>query len=493
MPQPDDLEVDIEELLRRAELLEEPVSAATSVAPAPPCALDMVVQAAGHLGDAAEKMVDCLEEADRRRQALAKSLRTAGYCYQDIDANAAQAISVGVSLLAVAPGLPGDDLNPAVPNDPPLAGAAGGLGGPVLPVEYDTLMQSAMKFENEPHGGVVFNFDAFADMWHAQAKALRDSLPQYEPVPGWTGNAADAFADNLRQHRRWVVDMAKSCDNLANQAAQVIPAHLKWCPDQSWHDPQPVHPFKHPPSHEVTVLEQHFTAHVANSKNYPNIDKDYQNAVNRSKAALNGYFTDAGLPFTALPNPAMPPAAYVINPGKPLLPPTPPTPQDDNSAGGDFPSLPSLPLLPSGGQPPPSDLAADLDDALTRASGGRAPGGASLKPASIGGAGMPKMPLHSPAGPETVSQPAAGRGIPILAGARGGGSGMGMAPIGGPGMGPGGQGKDGKTTRGQQEEETLFTEERPWTEGIIGGRPRVNLDSNDDSGSQAAPNGKDGK
>ena len=59
-----------------------------------------------------------------------------------------------------------------------------------------------------------------------------------------------------------------------------------------------------------------------------------------------------------------------------------------------------------------------------------------------------------------------GKGLP---GAGGMGGGMGGMPMGGQG-GKGGEGK-GKRVQGE-DDESLYTEERAWTEGVIGNRPR---------------------
>ncbi|WP_156751856.1 hypothetical protein [Mycobacterium sp. E2497] len=60
----------------------------------------------------------------------------------------------------------------------------------------------------------------------------------------------------------------------------------------------------------------------------------------------------------------------------------------------------------------------------------------------------------------------AGRGVPGL-GAATGGAGMGVPPVGSPGV----QGNNaGRGRHAKPDEEALYTEERPWTEGVIGRR-----------------------
>jgi hypothetical protein len=139
-------------------------------------------------------------------------------------------------------------------------------------------------------------------------------------------------------------------------------------------------------------------------------------------------------------------------------------------AGGGLPSGAGLPGggLPDGGLPDPA-----LDDpgVSPAGTGGGSGGGAG------GGGGAPGMPLQPSVGAETVG--------PAPGGARGGGSGAipasamggGMAGMGGGmgGMGHGGGAQPGKEKRRDPNlapDEDLYTEDRPWTEGIIGARRR---------------------
>ena len=52
--------------------------------------------------------------------------------------------------------------------------------------------------------------------------------------------------------------------------------------------------------------------------------------------------------------------------------------------------------------------------------------------------------------------------------------------MGAPGAGAG-QGGDGKGKRVQGTEESLYSEERPWTEGVIGNRRRKDVSDSKDS------------
>src|SRR5690606_35952354 len=94
------------------------------------------------------------------------------------------------------------------------------------------------------------------------------------------------------------------------------------------------------------------------------------------------------------------------------------------------------------------------------------------------GGGIPPSPLQPAVGAETVAPtpvtaagapaPAAGGAGPSGGGAAGGGMG-GMAP-----MMHGAQGGSGDKKRNPQlaQDEELYTEDRPWTEAVIGNRVR---------------------
>ena len=94
-------------------------------------------------------------------------------------------------------------------------------------------------------------------------------------------------------------------------------------------------------------------------------------------------------------------------------------------------------------------------------------------------------PLSPAVGAETVapSPAAAGRGGTAPAGATTagamGGMGGGMAPMGhGAGQN---QGKEKRRDPGLAPDEDLYTEDRPWTEGVIGNRRRKDVQEGKES------------
>ncbi|MBI3224114.1 MAG: hypothetical protein HYZ39_03535 [Mycolicibacterium cosmeticum] len=152
-----------------------------------------------------------------------------------------------------------------------------------------------------------------------------------------------------------------------------------------------------------------------------------------------------------------------------------PSGKGGSSSGGGSPAGGGLPGggLPDGGVP---DLGLD-DPGVSPAAAGAGGGGSGA--GAGGGGGAPALPLQPSVGAETVGPAAGARGggagaIPAAAmggGGMAGGMGGGM---GGMGHGAGGaqQGKEKRRDPNLSPDEELYTEDRPWTEGVIGARRR---------------------
>ena len=118
----------------------------------------------------------------------------------------------------------------------------------------------------------------------------------------------------------------------------------------------------------------------------------------------------------------------------------------------------------------------------------------SLRPAAAsagggsgggGGGGIPPMGLQPNVGGVSVGPGAAAGGPgagPSAAGASGGGMGGmgGGMPMHGAGQGQGGS-KERKRTPGLAPDEDIYSEDRPWTEAVIGNRRRREVQDNKDS------------
>jgi hypothetical protein len=98
---------------------------------------------------------------------------------------------------------------------------------------------------------------------------------------------------------------------------------------------------------------------------------------------------------------------------------------------------------------------------------------------------MPSTPMSPAVGAETVapSQAGAGRGGTAPAGATAGGGALGaMGGMGPMGHGAGqNQGKEKRRDPGLAPDEDLYTEDRPWTEGVIGNRRRKDVQEGKES------------
>jgi chemotaxis protein histidine kinase CheA len=189
-----------------------------------------------------------------------------------------------------------------------------------------------------------------------------------------------------------------------------------------------------------------------------------------SQQALAKSMGKAGMPTLPSPSKLMGAAGQFANMAKGMGP-------KPVSAGGN-PGGPLVPPLPVGGNPP------HVNPASHGAAGAALGGGVGIPP-SVGGANTPprlqppsqsQPSLHSPkvqipVDPEALLRPAAAPGhpgaTPGTAPAGGGTGGSGMGGLGA------GQGQGGaKAKRVQPDDPAVYTEERAWTEGVIGLRPR---------------------
>lgn len=144
-------------------------------------------------------------------------------------------------------------------------------------------------------------------------------------------------------------------------------------------------------------------------------------------------------------------------------------------AGGGAGGMPSLPDL--GGDEKPFEMPPLDDPSVNPASAGGGSGGGGA--GGGGGGGVGPMPLQPNVGSVSVGPPAGGAAVPGAAGPTGTGGpggtgGMGMGggmPMHGANHGQGGQGEK-KRSPGLTPDESLYEEDRAWTEAVIGNRPR---------------------
>jgi hypothetical protein len=454
--QPRALTVEKDEILARAAELEEPIPGVPTENPQAPCAHAVAMRAAQQLALSANNLRSYLRVGERERGRLAESLRDAAKAYEEVDEDAGEAINNGTSMSAVTPRLADGDLDAAMPSDTPVAAA----GVPELP-EYADLTQTAWEIENGDQG---IAFERFAQEWIAHQQQLRDAaFGRFRPFQHWDGEAAYAVEALFDRHRSWLFQMADLCGNLATQARDVVTAHRRANNQHVLHSNG--NTFKHKDLVWLHKAYQTWYSDPIIRSHYMDLFAKLQR---KSDEVVAEYRRAATL---ELVNPPMPPVRSGPTPGNPGFDfPTIPgggsgLPGDELPVGNPLPNL-GMPSAPTAGTPAMPDTS-KLTNALAKAPG--RPTGSGVKPASFGGGGAAGMPLQPPVeggGGAAGGVGGLGRSIPGVGGAMGKG-GMGMGPMGAPGAGHGKDQGAGKGKRGQGEE-SLYTEERSWTEGIIG-------------------------
>jgi hypothetical protein len=484
MSQPQTLNVEYDELMARAVELEAPIPGIPPGNPAPPCNIAMVVKGAQQLALSADNMRLYLGVGDRERKRLAESLRNAAKAYEEADEGAEEAFDNETAVQEVTPDLVDEGV------DPSTLGETVSLMAVPDPVPYYAVRQAAQEIEAGDQG---VSFTNFANAWEAYQRTLLEARIRFRPFQDWwNGTASDAVEANFDSQRGWLDAMATMCGTMATQARVVVTAH-KWAitqhptvfqineVDALWND------------YAQRAAQNQFPYNLVWPQVKPQLEQRYRDFQSKSEEVLTEYEKRAAFPLPPLSPPKPPPAYYIPPPPEPGSGDEPgpgdPGGIDPNNPGGELPDpgleLPDPTGMPAagagGGMPstPPIPAMPDnskLADALKDLKGG--PPGAGMKPASLGGGkiggGIPAMPMQPPSEAES-SRPASavpgaasmGRGVPIPAagGAAGGGMGGGMAPMA-PGQGQN-AGKQGSRVDGD-DDDSLYTEERAWTEGAIG-------------------------
>jgi len=485
MTQPQSLNVEYRELMARADELEAPIEGMPELDPQPPSALPMVIRAAQQLGYSAENLRFYLRAGEEVRKELAESLRNAAKAYDEVDEEAAQVVNTG-STSAIAPRTflradsgvnrvdagvnrvdAGVDRADWDGDTPPGAGEWWSDYFSDYYDDYFDVKRAAYAIVQYDQG---LDVDQFALQWLQYRQALLGALDRFRPFEHWEGDAADAVESNFDQQRVWTNSMAQLCFQLGDQA-RILGEMQRWACTE------------HPDYEEIVVLEDQYWATGGHGAgNTLAVQQKYVDAVQLSEEVLAQYKVRANLPLPPVDG-TKPPRAYEIDP------PPEPQPESDTDivpastgiAGAglleddEMPELLDVPTA-SGGVPAMPDEAALADAAGVPglATGSGAPGlptGSGVKPASLGGGGgAPSTPLQPPFDAEAAraagaaAGAGAGRGVPGVGGATGGGMG-GMPMGGGPG---GGQSAEKESKRKQGDDEEIYTEDRPWTESIIG-------------------------
>jgi uncharacterized protein YukE len=485
------MNVEYQELMARADEIEAPLPALPIGNPQAPCGLSFVRDAAVQIAINADSLRLYIQACQREWKSLAKSLRNAAKAYEEVDEEAAEDINAinmdgtsGVSAKMVS----GDD-KMSLMCDPDYIPAPLPPPPPPPPFEYPyyEVRQAATDIES-PDQGTAFR--ACASDWNRYQLQFQQLAYRFRPFLNWEGDARTAVESNFNSQKQWIFGMVTLCTALAKQAQMVAEAHKRVRASGNIYAGEYYGlEGEHPATYEVQQCDYWYKFYVQNKSPYLYSAIDwYKKLQTRSETALSTYISAAGIPLPPL-NPTAPYGAYVISPpstdadpNNPDLPDTPGIPSDPSA---NMPMMPMMPTMPSagmgGGTPATPDAQGMVDDAMKKAGlSGKSLGG--VKPASFGGGGgvpgLPGTPLQGLGDGEAASRPAAaapggatagmGKGLPG-AGA-GGGMGGGM-PMGGAGGGKSDGGK-GKRVQSADGDESLYTEERAWTEGVIGNRPR---------------------
>ncbi|MGE2835363.1 PPE domain-containing protein [Mycobacterium sp. SMC-4] len=364
-----------------------------------------------------------------------------------------------------------------------------------------------------------------AQTWRMNAQTLETSAGQFEVNSVlWEGEAADAAYRKFNAYRDWLIGLAGNWKRLAGEADRIVEAHERAQADhrpiaeeyQRLHDQvmgKPMGPHTMPAMERMAQLQKESEAlrNTYARDGQPNqiTPEDPPNPVvsgvpvtaeqhRRARSRLPqdgqgagggggspGAPAQGGAPQAAQEPSAPPAGAPPANPQVPQGGSPAGSPKEGGGAPGGAPSGGSpgggAPAggapgggMPGGGMPggPKTDSPRKFDPALRPAAAGGGGAGAG----GGGGGGIPAGPMQPAVGAETVAPtpvvapvtPAAAAGAAGGGAAMGGGMG-GMAP-----MMHGAQGNSGDKKRNPQlsEDEDLYTEDRPWTEPVIGNRPR---------------------
>jgi hypothetical protein len=516
------VKVEYEELIVRAAELERPITDSQGRGipaenPQPPCALAIssanVKKAAEVLRDGSDDMRRYLTEFETVRKVLAQSLRNAAKAYRAVDEEAADAVRsltpmTAVALDAVDAGSPSaarfGAVVPAATSDPSADEIYDGL---------HTVEQIAQQLEQLDQGA---SLDRFADQWANYKDALRRARDRFRPFQEWTGDASSAVVANFDSQRRWLDSMASLSGQLATQAQTVVDEFRSLRKQHVYATDIRDARRKKFDYQQLMAVEQ-YLRNPPGSLSLSGVMKFYNEVTQNSSTLVTDFRGKAGLPLSQV-NPMSPPAGAKVDPPKPWKPVPRPSDEDIHKAhiikpakrptdeeiwndriikpvprpwikgdddvpvtpdagGGEgypsgptMPTMPMMPSMPATPQATDPQLAEALKDLKSQGTPHLPHTGGGVKPASVGGGGVPAMPLQPWTDGEATARPAAagagagnlGRGVPGVGGAMGGG----MPAGGAPGQG-GDKGSKGKRIQGE-EEQSLYTEDREWTEGVIG-------------------------
>lgn len=471
-----------------------------------------------------------LAVAKTERVRLAEALLSTAEAYEQVDLQTRAALD-GDGLPApapVTPSAPPPGLPPPLPVSPPV---------PVTPDDtYRTPLQAQAMLAA---GDQAVSLLEAAAAWTAGAVELNLGAQELRPLPpGWSGTAAEQADVRFGAFKAWLDDFALRWAELATEAAGLAQAHaaaraahtgiaeqyatvevarrqavmLKDMPRANAYAramqqlqeqseeicrtyclnsaTDSVYPG------EVPQISGNPTAVHAGEGPAP-VYARHLNAPARADGATGGSGDTGGALGAA--GPAAGPATPTPDPASALpqpvdAAPAPATPAGGTPASGTPASGTPAGPAPAAGSPTGAGLPAGSSVRPAAASPPtipRLPDGPRLEPAAVsggggagGGAGVAAAPLGPAVSAETVATVAArglsssaGAGASPAAGGIGMGGGIPMAGHGGIGQG----GKEKGRSPALAADEEIYTEDRPWTEAIIGNRRRKDVQDGKES------------
>ncbi|OBI18140.1 hypothetical protein [Mycobacterium sp. E2497] len=360
------LNVEYQELIARADELEQPLPTVPSTNPSGPCNLSFIHDTAARLALTADTFRTYLKGCEREWKALAKSLRNAAKAYEEVDTGAAEDINKiltdGAPAAGIAPAKLAAEEEPWTPPGPAAAAA---------PFEYPyyEVRQAAADIEAGDQGT---SFRAFAQEWETFQRAFREETNRFRLFNTWEGEATAQVEQNFQRQKEWIYSMAKLCGDLAQQANRVVDVHKKATATTGYN--KRAVDGAHPSSYEVSQCDYWYRRYVeSNNQYYVSVAIQwYERLQAQSESALKYYVQYANLPLKVL-TPDAPPKAMVIKPPDTTPKPNPDDPNagTPNPDGPDASPKPEPTPTPGGTTPAPiptpaqiGQLAGNLSDGV---------------------------------------------------------------------------------------------------------------------------------
>ncbi|KUH85757.1 MULTISPECIES: hypothetical protein [unclassified Mycobacterium] len=465
----------------------------------PPDALPSSAAAVANLNDNAQSLLGFQRWAEAENQRIAEMLQIAADAYTKVDETYGRVIEDPERRAAVeAITVPAPSTPP--PPLPTPVGAPRSLDAD----GYSDVHKTQVDLSAGDNGA---SLKTAMLQWSVAATRIRGNAPR-PPAGDWEGAAADAAYARMAEFGGWLQQLAEGWRELAESAAKVLEAH-----DNAKSEHTGIHSEYVTLETQLRQLAAQMTPSnsVATQNEMAKVQKRMQELQQRSDEVRRQYAGDAT--FSPV-RPAMPsrgdaegaamaggggggggrpggdPAGMAETTAAPQGQPRTAAAerQPGGGARGGAPTgggAPSgggaptggsgagagTPSGPSGGAPSTPKLPTDPSLRPAAASGGGGSGGGS----GGGGGDMPATPMSAPVTAETVAPAPT---TPATASATAGPSADRTAGVMGGGMAPMGHGAGAQ--QGQEKrrdprlapDEDLYTEDRPWTEAVIGNRRR---------------------